>query len=538
VTVLRSHLDPGSDTYVADRAAMLDALGALDTVVDTVLAAGGTQYVDRHHERGRLTARERVDLLLDPDAPFLEVAALAGAHEPDRTTPGAGLICGIGPVSGVDCVLVANEPTVKGGSLTPIGVTKQLRALEIAERNRLPVIALVESGGADLPRQADLFVPGGRTFREMTRLSAAGIPTISLVFGSSTAGGAYMPGMSEYTVFVRGQATVYLGGPPLVKMAINEDVDDETLGGAEMHARESGLADHLAADEHDALRIGRQIVADLGWTRAGPGPTLPPDEPVYPAEELLGCAASDAKRSVEVRDVLARVLDGSRFDEFKPLYGTTLVCGWGSLGGHPVGVLANNGIVPTSTPGVTVSRKLDKLGNRCSDTAELAFNGVRVPVTNTIGTLGRGFSQQMAQFQNERMVACYGRVGACERALDRTVAYLRGRTAFGGPLVRQQYLTYTLAELYARLDMCRHYNYACAEAFMRGEDTTYFATVAKLAIGRLCEDVARTCLQYHGGIGYMEETWTARFLRDMRVTSIGGGADEVMLQVIAKRHGM
>ncbi len=197
-------------------------------------------------------------------------------------------------------------------------------------------------------------------------------------------------------------------------------------------------------------------------------------------------------------------------------------------------------VVPTSTPGVTVSRKLDKLDkldNRCSDTAELAFNGVRVPVTNTIGTLGRGFSQQMAQFQNERMVACYGRVGACERALE-TVAYLRGRTAFGGPLVRQQYLTYTLAELYARLDMCRHYNYACAEAFMRGEDTTYFATVAKLAIGRLCEDVARTCLQYHGGIGYMEETWTARFLRDMRVTSIGGGADEVMLQVIAKRHGM
>jgi len=197
-------------------------------------------------------------------------------------------------------------------------------------------------------------------------------------------------------------------------------------------------------------------------------------------------------------------------------------------------------VVPTSTPGVTVSRKLDKLDkldNRCSDTAELAFNGVRVPVTNTIGTLGRGFSQQMAQFQNERMVACYGRVGACERALE-TVAYLRGRTAFGGPLVRQQYLTYTLAELYARLDMCRHYNYACAEAFMRGEDTTYFATVAKLAIGRLCEDVARTCLHYHGGIGYMEETWTARFLRDMRVTSIGGGADEVMLQVIAKRHGM
>ncbi|MDD7965810.1 acyl-CoA dehydrogenase family protein [Actinomycetospora lemnae] len=195
-------------------------------------------------------------------------------------------------------------------------------------------------------------------------------------------------------------------------------------------------------------------------------------------------------------------------------------------------------VVPTDTPGVSVSRTLDKLGNRCSDTAELSFDGARVPVANTIGQAGRGFQQQMAQFQNERMVACYGRVGACERALDRTAAYLRGREAFGGPLIQNQYLSYQLAELYARVDMCRHYNYACAEAFMRGEDTSRFATIAKLAIGRLCEDVARTCLQYHGGLGYIEETWTARFLRDMRLTSIGGGADEVMLQVIAKMHGM
>jgi len=195
-------------------------------------------------------------------------------------------------------------------------------------------------------------------------------------------------------------------------------------------------------------------------------------------------------------------------------------------------------IVPTDTPGVSVSRTLDKLGNRCSDTAELSFDGARVPAGNTIGREGRGFQQQMAQFQNERMVACYGRVGACERALDRTAAYLRNRHAFGGPLITNQYLSYQLAELYARVDMCRHYNYACAEAYMRGEDTSRFATIAKLAIGRLCEDVARTCLQYHGGLGYIEETWTARFLRDMRITSIGGGADEVMLQVIAKMHGM
>ncbi|GAA4907835.1 citronellyl-CoA dehydrogenase [Actinomycetospora succinea] len=195
-------------------------------------------------------------------------------------------------------------------------------------------------------------------------------------------------------------------------------------------------------------------------------------------------------------------------------------------------------VVPTDTPGVSVSRTLDKLGNRCSDTAELSFDGAKVPVANTIGREGRGFQQQMAQFQNERMVACYGRVGACERALDRTAAYLRTRHAFGGPLITNQYLSYQLAELYARVDMCRHYNYACAEAYMRGEDTSRFATIAKLAIGRLCEDVARTCLQYHGGLGYIEETWTARFLRDMRITSIGGGADEVMLQVIAKMHGM
>ena len=195
-------------------------------------------------------------------------------------------------------------------------------------------------------------------------------------------------------------------------------------------------------------------------------------------------------------------------------------------------------VVPTDTPGVSVSRTLDKLGNRCSDTAELSFDGARVPIANTIGREGRGFQQQMAQFQNERMVACYGRVAACERALDRTAAYLRQREAFGGPLIANQYLSYQLAELYARVDMCRHYNYACAESSMRGEDTSRFATIAKLAIGRLCEDVARTCLQYHGGLGYIEETWTARFLRDMRITSIGGGADEVMLQVIAKMHGM
>ena len=208
-----------------------------------------------------------------------------------------------------------------------------------------PVLTLVESGGADLPRQADIFVPGGRIFRELTRLSAAGIPTISLVFGSSTAGGAYVPGLSEYTVLVADAATVYLGGPPLVKMAINEDIDDESLGGADMHARVSGLADYLAADEREAILIGRQIVADLGWRKAGPEPSLPADPPIHDAAELLGCTSADPKRAVEVREILARILDGSRFSEFKPLYGTQLVCGWGSIAGYPVGILANNGIL-------------------------------------------------------------------------------------------------------------------------------------------------------------------------------------------------
>jgi len=343
MSVLASTLRSSPD-YEANRAAALEALEHVRELADTVLAAGGPRSTTRHRERGKLLARERIDLLLDEDAPFLELSALGGAHDPSET-PGVGVITGIGPVSGVECVIVANQPTVKGGTMNPIGVTKQLRALEIAARNRLPVVSLVESGGADLPKQADIFVPAGRIFHDLTRLSAAGIPTVALVFGNATAGGAYVPGMSEYTVFVRNAAAVFLGGPPLVKMAINEDVDEETLGGADMHARESGLADYLAADEHDAIRLGRQIVADLRWRKLGPGPSQPADEPLHDPEELLGCGPADLRRPVEARELLARVLDGSRLDEFKPLYGTTLVTGWGSICGFPVGVLANNGIL-------------------------------------------------------------------------------------------------------------------------------------------------------------------------------------------------
>jgi acetyl-CoA carboxylase carboxyltransferase component len=224
-------------------------------------------------------------------------------------------------------------------------VTKALRAMEIARENRLPLVSLTESGGADLTKQADVFNPGGASFKNLTRLSAAGIPTITLVFGSSTAGGAYVPGMSDYVVLQKDAARVYLGGPPLVKMAIDEDADDETLGGAEMHARTSGLADYLALDEPDALRIGRDIVGHLNWSKSGPGPSIAPRAPIYDPEELLGIASADIRIPFEAREVLARVLDGSEFDEFKPLYGTTLVTGWGHVNGYPVGILANNGIL-------------------------------------------------------------------------------------------------------------------------------------------------------------------------------------------------
>ena len=347
---LRSTVDPRSETFVRNRAALLDALAEIDRLLAGVVSGGGSGDADkdartvaRHRGRGKLLPRERIALLVDAGSPFLELSPLAGWGSSDAM--GAGLVTGIGRISGVECVISANDPTVKGGSQAPITVTKALRAMEIARQNRLPLVSLTESGGADLTQQVDVFNPGGATFRNLTRLSAAGIPTVTMVFGSSTAGGAYVPGMSDYVVLQKDAARVYLGGPPLVKMAIDEDADDETLGGAEMHARVSGLADYLAIDEPDALRIGRDIVAHLGWRKAGPGPTQAPRPPAYDPEELLGIASADIRVPFEAREVLARILDASEFDEFKPLYGSTLVTGWGHLNGYPVGILANNGIL-------------------------------------------------------------------------------------------------------------------------------------------------------------------------------------------------
>ncbi|GLY43209.1 acetyl-CoA carboxylase carboxyltransferase subunit [Amycolatopsis sp. NBRC 101858] len=252
------------------------------------------------------------------------------------------MVTGIGVVSDVECVVIGHDPTVRGGAMNPYSLRKTLRALEIARVNRLPVVNLVESGGADLPTQADLFVPAGRIFHELTELSSLGIPTLAIVFGNSTAGGAYVPGMCDYAVLVDRQAKVFLGGPPLVKMATGEEADDESLGGADMHSRVSGLSDYFAVDELDAIRLGRRVLSRINWRKLGPAPSRTPEPPKYDPEEILGIVPPDTKVPFDPREILARTVDGSDFDEYKPLYGTSLVTGWASIHGYPVGVLANH----------------------------------------------------------------------------------------------------------------------------------------------------------------------------------------------------
>lgn len=337
--VLPDRVDASASEFQQNRQHLLQKLAELDGVLAATLAGGGEKSVARHRARGKMLARERIELLLDEDSAFLELMPFVGWHS--EFTVGASLVTGIGVIEGVEVMVIAHDPTVRGGTLNPHSFKKVSRAMEIAKENRLPIMTLVESGGADLPTQAEVAIPGGRMFRDLTDHSAAGLPTIALVFGNATAGGAYMPGMSDYVVMVRERSKVFLGGPPLVKMATGEESDDESLGGAEMHARTSGLADYLAENEVDAIRIGREIVRRLNWRKLGPGPSEPPDEPLYPADQLLGIPSHEPKVPFDPRDVLARIVDGSRFDEFKPLYGTSLVTGWASLHGYPLGVLAN-----------------------------------------------------------------------------------------------------------------------------------------------------------------------------------------------------
>jgi len=382
--VLSSTVDGSSDVYRQNHEAMATALAEVEAQLDIARGGGGERYVARHKERGKYLARERIELLLDPDAPFLELAPLA-AWGTDYNV-GASLVAGIGVVSGVECMVSANDPTVRGGSTNPFTMRKSSRLADIALENRLPSVSLVESGGADLPTQSEIFIPGGRGFRDLTQRSAAGLPTVSLVFGNSTAGGAYVPGMSDYIVMIEGRSKVFLGGPPLVKMATGEESDDESLGGAEMHARVSGLADYMAIDELDAIRLGRDIVARLNWRKFGRGPTMPADEPVFDPDELLGVASADLRVPFDPRDVLARIVDGSRFDEFKPLYGPSLVTGWASIHGYPVGVLANH-------RGVLFSEE----SNKATQFIQLA-NQIDVPLLflqNTTGYMvGKEYEQR------------------------------------------------------------------------------------------------------------------------------------------------
>jgi len=348
VTILKSALDPRSDAFQSNTAFMRLLVDDLNERLTEIAKGGGEAARARHLSRGKLPVRERVRHLLDPGAPFLEFSALAGHKLYEDEVPAGGIVTGIGPVSGRECVIVANDATVKGGTYYPITVKKHLRAQEIARENHLPCLYLVDSGGANLPNQDEVFPDRddfGRIFFNQATMSAAGIPQIALVMGSCTAGGAYVPAMADESVIVRGEGTIFLGGPPLVKAATGEVVTAEELGGAELHARTSGVVDHLALDDTHALAIARRIVANLNRVKRPMLDLAEPREPLYPAEELYGIVPSDSRKPYDVREIIARLIDSGEFDEFKRLYGETLVTGFARLWGYPVGIVANNGIL-------------------------------------------------------------------------------------------------------------------------------------------------------------------------------------------------
>ena len=361
--IFKSNLDTKSEQYLQNKKMMLEKLVFLDELLDLAELGGGQRHHERLAKRGKMPVRERIMNVLDPDSPFLEIQPYAG-YGTNNYNVGGGCVSGIGIISGVECVIFANDPTVKAGAMTVYVGEKWNRAMEISRDNHIPFISFVESAGGDLsvsgsgggenpPEAPSLhqnhFASTGRFFYDMTELSKLRIPVISVVFGSSTAGGAYQPGMSDYNIFIKGQSKAFLAGPPLVKMATGEESDDETLGGAKMHSEQSGLSDYLAEDEMDALRICREVVSHLNWNKKGLGPQKISTDPIYNSEELLGIISEDLKSAVDIREIIARFSDGSKFEEFKPLYGTTMVCGWTSVHGYQVGILGNNGpIYPES----------------------------------------------------------------------------------------------------------------------------------------------------------------------------------------------
>jgi acetyl-CoA carboxylase carboxyltransferase component len=349
MAVLTSQVERESADFDRRRARMTELVAELRERTARVAQGGGEKAVERHRSRGKLTARERIDRLLDPDTAFLELNALAAWELYDGQAPSAGIVTGIGVIEGRDCVIVANDATVKGGSYFPLTVKKHLRAQEVAAQNRLPCIYLVDSGGAFLPLQDEVFPDRdhfGRIFFNQANLSAAGIPQIASVMGSCTAGGAYVPALSDETIIVRGTGTIFIGGPPLVKAATGQDVTAEELGGADVHARRSGVADHYATSDEHALALVRQIVRNLHAAKpAPPWEVAEPEPPAASVQELYGLIPDDHRTQVDPRGIIARIVDGSRFAEFKALYGETLVCGFARLEGFPVGIVANNGVL-------------------------------------------------------------------------------------------------------------------------------------------------------------------------------------------------
>jgi 3-methylcrotonyl-CoA carboxylase beta subunit/propionyl-CoA carboxylase len=345
---LHSHIDTSSDTYRTNRDRMLALVAEHRARVELVRQGGGAKYLARHREQGKMPVRERIDTLLDPGAAFLELSPLAGWDIYDGDAPSAGIVTGIGRVSGTEVLIVANDATVKGGTYYPLTVKKHLRAQEVALQNHLPCVYLVDSGGAFLPLQAEVFPDRehfGRIFFNQARMSAERIPQIAVVMGSCTAGGAYVPAMSDETIIVKGTGTIFLGGPPLVKAATGEEVTAEELGGADVHTRLSGVADYLAEDDAHALHQARTIVSTLHRVKRLPGDTTSPEDPAYDPAEIYGVVNLDLRKAYDVREVIARLVDGSRFDEFKERYATTIVCGFARLHGFLVGIVANNGVL-------------------------------------------------------------------------------------------------------------------------------------------------------------------------------------------------
>ncbi len=348
MAILQTQINARSPEFAANRDAMLEQVEQLRSLLKRVSEGGGEKAQQRHVSRGKLLVRDRIDALLDPGSAFLEISPLAAYEVYGEDVAAAGVVAGIGRVEGIECMIIANDATVKGGSYYPLTVKKHLRAQSIAQQNRLPCIYLVDSGGANLPRQDEVFPDRehfGRIFFNQANMSRMGIPQIAVVMGSCTAGGAYVPAMADETIMVRNQATIFLAGPPLVKAATGEVVTAEDLGGADVHCKISGVADHYAENDEHALAIARRCVANLNWKKLGEMQTLHPRPPLYTADELYGVIPAQSKQPYDVREVIARLVDGSEFDEFKALFGNTLVCGFAHLHGYPIAILANNGIL-------------------------------------------------------------------------------------------------------------------------------------------------------------------------------------------------